>query len=265
MVGPSRRKSSGSHVEESTDAETTRRRPTGPRPSTPHGGPGAPGRWPGARRRAGRHGWPAPTPPSRSSAPRCAWPGSAGADAERVPWVNHLVDAVRGQVGLEHGVALPVWDALARGEAPDLLTLAQKAAAGSVTSAARRAGRARPATQPRAGRASRRGLRRVDAGRRAPRAAGQAKLGEPAPAALDLPHRRDRRHLRGHPAGPGRRPRRRRRHRRDPLHRAEPARLRARGRHPRGLRRHLRDAGELPAHAGRAGRRQHASSAATSG
>ena len=59
--------------------------------------------------------------------------GLAGADVERVPWVNHLVDAVRGATGLEHGVALPVWDALARGEAEDLLTLAQKAAAGSVT------------------------------------------------------------------------------------------------------------------------------------
>ena len=58
--------------------------------------------------------------------------GLAGADAERVPWVNHLVDAVRDQVGLEHGVALPVWDALARAEAPDLLTLAQKASAGAV-------------------------------------------------------------------------------------------------------------------------------------
>ena len=58
--------------------------------------------------------------------------GLAGADAERVPWVNHLVDAVRDQAGLEHGVALPVWDALARGEAPDLLTLAQKASAGAV-------------------------------------------------------------------------------------------------------------------------------------
>src|SRR3954465_6736782 len=52
--------------------------------------------------------------------------GLSGADSERVPWVNHLVDAVRGGVGLEHGVALPVWDALARDEAGDLLTLAQK-------------------------------------------------------------------------------------------------------------------------------------------
>ena len=53
--------------------------------------------------------------------------GLAGADHERVPWVNHLVDAVRDQVGLEHGVTTPVWDALRRDEAPDLLTLAQKA------------------------------------------------------------------------------------------------------------------------------------------
>ncbi|QFG68644.1 lysine 5,6-aminomutase subunit alpha [Ornithinimicrobium pratense] len=58
--------------------------------------------------------------------------GLAGADHERVPWVNHLVDAVRDQVGLEHGVSTPVWDALRRDEAPDLLTLAQKASAGSV-------------------------------------------------------------------------------------------------------------------------------------
>ena len=59
--------------------------------------------------------------------------GLAGADHERVPWVNHLVQAVRDQVGLEHGVTTPVWDALRRAEADDLLTLAQKAAAGSVS------------------------------------------------------------------------------------------------------------------------------------
>jgi beta-lysine 5,6-aminomutase alpha subunit len=58
--------------------------------------------------------------------------GLSGADAERIPWVNHLVDAVRDDVGLEHGVALPVWDALLRGPAPDLLTLAQQASTGSV-------------------------------------------------------------------------------------------------------------------------------------
>jgi beta-lysine 5,6-aminomutase alpha subunit len=91
--------------------------------------------------------------------------GLAGADAERVPWVNHLVDAVRSQVGLEHGVCLPVWDALARNEAGDLLTLAQKASVGSVSfrlpekkaaSAATRAARTAVAA----------GLRRIDANRR---------------------------------------------------------------------------------------------------
>ena len=59
--------------------------------------------------------------------------GLSGADHENVPWVNHLVDAVRDGVGLEHGVTTPVWDALRRGEAPDLLTLAQKSAAGAVS------------------------------------------------------------------------------------------------------------------------------------
>jgi beta-lysine 5,6-aminomutase alpha subunit len=59
--------------------------------------------------------------------------GLAGADHERVPWVNHLVDTVREQVGLEHGVTTPVYDALLRGEAEDLLVLAQKAASGNVS------------------------------------------------------------------------------------------------------------------------------------
>src|SRR6478672_10548689 len=59
--------------------------------------------------------------------------GLAGADHERVPWVNHLVTAVRDEVGLEHGVTTPVYDALLRGEAPDLTTLAQKAASGNVS------------------------------------------------------------------------------------------------------------------------------------
>ncbi|MCD6638367.1 MAG: lysine 5,6-aminomutase subunit alpha [Nocardioides sp.] len=58
--------------------------------------------------------------------------GLDGADAEGTPWVNRLVDAVRADCGLEHGVALPVWDALVRGEADDLHVLAQKASAGSV-------------------------------------------------------------------------------------------------------------------------------------
>ncbi len=59
--------------------------------------------------------------------------GLAGADSEGTPWVNRLADVVRADVGLEHGLALPVWDALVRGEADDLETLAQKASAGSIT------------------------------------------------------------------------------------------------------------------------------------
>ena len=41
--------------------------------------------------------------------------GLGGADHDGEPWVNHLVDSVRQQVGLEHGAVLPVWDALAEG------------------------------------------------------------------------------------------------------------------------------------------------------
>jgi beta-lysine 5,6-aminomutase alpha subunit len=59
--------------------------------------------------------------------------GLAGADSEGTPWVNRLADVVRADVGLEHGLALPVWDALLRGEADDLEMLTQKASAGSVT------------------------------------------------------------------------------------------------------------------------------------
>src|SRR5436305_10112564 len=59
--------------------------------------------------------------------------GLAGADAEGIPWVNRLVDAVAADVGLAHGVALPVWHELRRGDHTDLAELAQKAAAGGVT------------------------------------------------------------------------------------------------------------------------------------
>ena len=58
--------------------------------------------------------------------------GLSGADAEGIPWVNRLTDAVRDQAGLEQGVALPVWDALHRNGDGDLTALAQRAAAGSV-------------------------------------------------------------------------------------------------------------------------------------
>ncbi len=58
--------------------------------------------------------------------------GLGGADADGTPWVNRLADCVRADLGLEHGISLPVWDALLRGEADDLPGLAQKASAGSV-------------------------------------------------------------------------------------------------------------------------------------
>src|SRR6478752_1897376 len=90
--------------------------------------------------------------------------GLAGADHERVPWVNHLVSRVRDEVGLEHGVTSPVFDALRRGEAPDLLTLAQKAAAGSV-SFRLPAGRDLTAAQSLAMRAVKPGMTRIDRNR----------------------------------------------------------------------------------------------------
>ncbi|HEY3734266.1 MAG TPA: lysine 5,6-aminomutase subunit alpha [Streptosporangiaceae bacterium] len=59
--------------------------------------------------------------------------GLDGADSEGMPWVNRLADAVCGSVGLEHGIALPVWDALLSGGHADLAALAAAAAAGRVT------------------------------------------------------------------------------------------------------------------------------------
>ena len=58
--------------------------------------------------------------------------GLDGADQDGMPWVNRLADAVRESVGLEHGVAVPAWDALVAGGYPDLRTLAEQAAAGQV-------------------------------------------------------------------------------------------------------------------------------------
>jgi beta-lysine 5,6-aminomutase alpha subunit len=58
--------------------------------------------------------------------------GITGADADGIPWANRLVDAVRADVGLGNGVALPVFDAMITHGETDLTVLAQKAAAGSV-------------------------------------------------------------------------------------------------------------------------------------
>ena len=206
-------------------------------------------------RPADRRRWPSSTPRSASSGRRCGWPGSRAPTATASRGPTGCSTSYAPDVGLEHGVALPVWDALVRGEAEDLATLAQKAGAGSVTF---RIPEGRDATAGR-GRRPPPGRRRAQADRRPPpraRADDQAARRRPAQA-VDLPDRRDRRHLRGHPAGPAGRPRGRRRDRGDPVDRPEPARLRARGRDPRGVRRHLRHPGELPADAGRARRVEH--------
>jgi beta-lysine 5,6-aminomutase alpha subunit len=103
--------------------------------------------------------------------------GLGGADPERIPWVNRLVDEVRDQVGLEHGVALPVFDALRTGGHADLLTLAQKAAAGSVTfrqPTGRDAERARTLARP----TVRTGITRMDRAR-AQRDRLVRRLGDP--------------------------------------------------------------------------------------
>jgi beta-lysine 5,6-aminomutase alpha subunit len=103
--------------------------------------------------------------------------GVAGADSDGIPWVNRLVDAVRADVGLGHGVSLPVFAALAADGAEDLNVLAQKAAAGSVSfrvPEGREAATARRAAKT----ATTRGLRLVDR-RRAERDRLVRRYGDP--------------------------------------------------------------------------------------
>ncbi|GAA4895628.1 beta-lysine 5,6-aminomutase alpha subunit /D-lysine 5,6-aminomutase alpha subunit [Stackebrandtia albiflava] len=58
--------------------------------------------------------------------------GLSGADPDGIPWVNRLLDAVRADVGIGHGAALPVFHAMLSEGHPDLTLLAHKAAAGAV-------------------------------------------------------------------------------------------------------------------------------------
>ncbi|TDC45029.1 lysine 2,3-aminomutase [Actinomadura sp. KC345] len=109
--------------------------------------------------------------------------GLTGADDEGRPWANHLADAVRGQVGLEHGVALPVWDALLNGPYASLADLAQAAARGRASfrlPSGTDAAHARKA----AGEAARGGIARIDR-RRAER--DRLLAGLPPPDAGDPP------------------------------------------------------------------------------
>ncbi|MGH3471420.1 MAG: lysine 5,6-aminomutase subunit alpha [Nocardioidaceae bacterium] len=91
--------------------------------------------------------------------------GLSAADPDGTPWVNRLVDTVRGDVGLEHGVVLPVWDALHLSGAPDLESLAKAASTGEI-----RFGIPEGAAATRARSAARkavaRGIRAIDASRR---------------------------------------------------------------------------------------------------
>ncbi|MBA2574533.1 MAG: lysine 5,6-aminomutase subunit alpha [Nocardioidaceae bacterium] len=91
--------------------------------------------------------------------------GLSGADPDGTPWANRLLDAARADVGLEHGICVPVWDALLRQDIPDLSRLAQQAAVGQVRF---RIPEGRDATRAKA--AARKsvaaGVRKVDARRR---------------------------------------------------------------------------------------------------
>jgi beta-lysine 5,6-aminomutase alpha subunit len=92
--------------------------------------------------------------------------GLDGADAEGMPWVNRLTDAVRDAVGLSHGVALPAWDAMVAGGYPDLRALAEQAAAGQVKFRIPVGGEA-AAAREQAGRSAKGGVAIIDAQRAA--------------------------------------------------------------------------------------------------
>jgi beta-lysine 5,6-aminomutase alpha subunit len=90
--------------------------------------------------------------------------GLDGADEDGMPWVNRLADAVADTTGLEHGVALPVWDAMLTGDYPDLRTLAVDAAAGLVKFRIP-AGHEADAARETAARSVKKGISRIDAQR----------------------------------------------------------------------------------------------------
>ncbi|SCF23922.1 beta-lysine 5,6-aminomutase alpha subunit /D-lysine 5,6-aminomutase alpha subunit [Micromonospora purpureochromogenes] len=104
--------------------------------------------------------------------------GVTGADPDGIPWVNRLVDAVVADVGLGHGVAVPVFDALAREQISDVTLLAQKAAAGSVRFT-QPAGKAATAARKAARKAVGAGIRSIDR-RRAERDRLVKRYGDPA-------------------------------------------------------------------------------------
>jgi beta-lysine 5,6-aminomutase alpha subunit len=167
--------------------------------------------------------------------------GLDGADSDGMPWVNQLTDAIRESVGLEHGVALPAWDALLTGGYPDLRTLAVDAAAG-LAKFRLPAGDDGDAARRAADRSVGKGISLIDA-RRTERDQLIAATSDPPMPWIylivatgdiyeDIPQAQA-------AAREGA----------DII----AARLRTRGRDPGGLRGHLRHPGELPADARRAG------------
>jgi len=104
--------------------------------------------------------------------------GLEGADEDGMPWVNRLADAVRESVGLEHGVALPAWDAMLRGGYPELRTLAGDAGAGLVKFRLPAGGEA-DAARAAARRSVKKGISRID-GQRAERDRMIAATSDPA-------------------------------------------------------------------------------------
>jgi beta-lysine 5,6-aminomutase alpha subunit len=103
--------------------------------------------------------------------------GLEGADEDGMPWVNRLADAVRESTGLEHGVALPAWDAMIAGGYPSLAELARDAAAGKASFRIP-AGRAGDVARAAARSALRGGIARIDA-QRASRDAMITETSEP--------------------------------------------------------------------------------------
>ena len=104
--------------------------------------------------------------------------GLGGADGDGMPWVNRLTDAIAASTGLEHGVALPAWDALLAGGYPDLGALARAAAAGQVSFRIP-AGPGAAAARQAAGAAAARGIAAIDA-QRARRDEMIARTSDPA-------------------------------------------------------------------------------------
>jgi beta-lysine 5,6-aminomutase alpha subunit len=87
--------------------------------------------------------------------------GLDGADDDGMPWVNRLTEAVRDTAGLEHGVALPVWDAMATGGHASLRALATRARSGQVKFRVPEGDAARSAREA-AGRSVAAGIARID-------------------------------------------------------------------------------------------------------